>query len=576
MHRISRIWFSRNVACAIAVFLAAASGAEACPDISARAWARDAEFLAEQIKQIHPEPFWAISERAFDAEVARFGRNVRRYDACEAVIGLNRLISLLQDGHLFLDSLSVADHDRFYLYPIEVYEFSDGLYVLAAAADYADAIGAKITQIGNTPAAQAWARIVDNTEGDNRQSRRSIARYRLQEPFVIQGLGLSDRRDALSIAYEKPGGATGRIEINAISRSDTETLEWIWGRPRVGPDGPVAYRDRIEELDEHVIGQSFTQFPNKFWRAAIPEIDALYVKINSTTNKENQTLQQFTEETFDDLDEIEAGVLIVDISHNGGGNGALTLPFLHEIIKRDRINRRGALFVVIGRNTFSAAQIFTGFLRRHTQALFVGEPTGGNPIHYGETTPVELPESKLVVGVSTNRYQNAWPSSRGLREGVPPDIAAEYSGQDHFSNRDVIMQAIADYIRNPVEPLGDVLRPLLRAGDLDAARRAYSAYKENHPDRIGITTESEINSLGYAMIAEGNLPAALLVFELNARSYPNSSNVWDSLGEARFRAQDYAAAVSAYERSIELDPENANARRMIAQMRALMMEGDRN
>lgn len=60
---------------------------------------------------------------------------------------------------------------------------------------------------------------------------------------------------------------------------------------------------------------------------------------------------------------------------------------LHVVVNRPgssrddvpRINWRGALFVIIGRNTFSAAQNSATLLDRHTHAVFVGEPTGSRP-----------------------------------------------------------------------------------------------------------------------------------------------------------------------------------------------------
>jgi C-terminal processing protease CtpA/Prc len=64
--------------------------------------------------------------------------------------------------------------------------------------------------------------------------------------------------------------------------------------------------------------------------------------------------------------------LIVDLRWNNGGNTFLTLPFLHRLIGDAKVNRRGALYVIIGRRTYSAAQNFTTMLELHTEATFVG------------------------------------------------------------------------------------------------------------------------------------------------------------------------------------------------------------
>jgi len=57
------------------------------------------------------------------------------------------------------------------------------------------------------------------------------------------------------------------------------------------------------------------------------------------------------------------------------------------------------------------------------------------------------------------------------------------------------------------------------------------------------------------------------VLELNARRHPNSWNAHDSLGEAYRKAGRTSDAVRSYERSLGLNPDNANARKMLEALR---------
>jgi CubicO group peptidase (beta-lactamase class C family) len=59
----------------------------------------------------------------------------------------------------------------------------------------------------------------------------------------------------------------------------------------------------------------------------------------------------------------------------------------------------------------------------------------------------------------------------------------------------------------------------------------------------------------------------LAVFTFIAARFPRSSNAHDSLGEALAANGDAAAAIAAYQRSVELDPGNTNATRQIARLR---------
>jgi carboxyl-terminal processing protease len=83
--------------------------------------------------------------------------------------------------------------------------------------------------------------------------------------------------------------------------------------------------------------------------------------------------------------------------------------------------------------------------------------------------------------------------------------------------------------------------------------------------------ESEINVLGYQLLGQGKVKESIEVFKLNVREFPNSFNVYDSLGEAYLKAGNKELAVANYKKSIELNPKNANgidALRKIEQPRA--------
>lgn len=80
--------------------------------------------------------------------------------------------------------------------------------------------------------------------------------------------------------------------------------------------------------------------------------------------------------------------------------------------------------------------------------------------------------------------------------------------------------------------------------------------------------EARINSTGYAYLNAQKTRAAVNVFELVAELWPMSFNAWDSLGEGLMNAGENDRAIEAYERSLELNPANANATSMIQQMRS--------
>ncbi len=105
--------------------------------------------------------------------------------------------------------------------------------------------------------------------------------------------------------------------------------------------------------------------------------------------------------------------------------------------------------------------------------------------------------------------------------------------------------------------------------DLMAGRRrsADRLVRELVERGVPAQTEAEVNAVGYALMRNQNAEQALEIFELNTRVFPDASNTWDSLGEAHMTLGNNDEAIRAYEKSLELDPDNTNARAMISRIR---------
>lgn len=74
-------------------------------------------------------------------------------------------------------------------------------------------------------------------------------------------------------------------------------------------------------------------------------------------------------------------------------------------------------------------------------------------------------------------------------------------------------------------------------------------------------TERDFNTIGYKLLDDSQISAAIEVFRLNARLHPGSANVYDSLGEAYLAADRFDEAEANYRRVLELDPTMDSARR---------------
>ncbi|MBK8095580.1 MAG: hypothetical protein IPK26_00625 [Planctomycetes bacterium] len=81
--------------------------------------------------------------------------------------------------------------------------------------------------------------------------------------------------------------------------------------------------------------------------------------------------------------------------------------------------------------------------RRDTQALFVGQPGGGRPNHFGDAQRRTLTVSGALLAVSTPRWQDLAAEDR--RAFLAPDLPAPLRYADRVAGRDPGPLAIASF-----------------------------------------------------------------------------------------------------------------------------------
>jgi CubicO group peptidase (beta-lactamase class C family) len=115
--------------------------------------------------------------------------------------------------------------------------------------------------------------------------------------------------------------------------------------------------------------------------------------------------------------------------------------------------------------------------------------------------------------------------------------------------------------------IAKTLYQIIATEGIDSAAGKYRDLKKNQPDAYDFQ-ERELNGLGYNLLGQKKIKEAIKVFQLNAEAYPESSNVYDSLGEAYMLNGEKAPAIENYEKSLKSNPNNANAVEKLKQLMA--------
>ncbi len=381
-----------------------AHGESPLPVLTAEQWQQDLDFLANEITTRHRDPFHFISKAAFEREVSDLRQRIPAMKDYEIVAGLQRVAALIGDGHTFLDTSGL--YARF---PLEVFWFGDELRVIRTAPDYRKALGTRIVSIGAVSIAEARRRIqrlVPQAENEWYVLDSSARQLMYVEPLAA--LGMLRSPGPAEFTFEDDSGHRFKLRIRPMPAKGGESDELVAIEPL-----PLPFRHPGDAL----------------WFTYLPDSKTIYVDFRSYRDLATQSAR-----LWEYIASHAVERLIFDMRWNPGGNFTKGREHLiYKLIFMPELNRAGHLFVITGRGAFSAGMTNITDFRRETEAILVGEPTGGRPNGYQENHLFTLPLSKLRASCSMLKYrfqpdseaEAVYPDQR-----IDPGWAAFKAGED--------------------------------------------------------------------------------------------------------------------------------------------------
>lgn len=380
-------------------------------------WQADLDQMAEELPLLHKNLFYKQSRDEFIAGIDRLKKRIDNLDTLPAVMEISRIVASLGDAHT---TVALPQFNRL---PFACYWFKEGIFITAALDKYPELIFHRLVAIAGMSIDNVVSRLSGIISHENKHFLMAQLPEYLICVEILLGLAIISEVDQITITVEDQLHETRELTMATIKMDD-------WP-PAAGENGsaPTAklplYR---KNRDQH------------FWREFDPPNNLLYLNYNSCKDMPNHPVDQFARETIREIESNgEITRLVIDLRNNGGGNSELFKKFLQWLSKYPRLNQPGRLFVVVGRDTFSSALLNAYFLKFNTQAVFVGDATGGKPNCYGEVKYLTLNSSGLYIRYSTKYYHlvddDALPS-------FMPDMTFEVTFDDYQRNIDPCMDWI--------------------------------------------------------------------------------------------------------------------------------------
>ena len=136
----------------------------------------------------------------------------------------------------------------------------------------------------------------------------------------------------------------------------------------------------------------------------------------------------------------------------------------------------------------------------------------------------------------------------------------------------VLRRVAKEYAWNYKAPPEDPWEGLFLLAKIKGTAAALARFDELKKNDDHAVDEFSLNAVGYHMLYGGMEADALKVFAKNAQEFPQSSNVYDSLGEAYMNTGQKDLAIQNYEKSLQLNPKNTNAVERLKKLKGESME----
>ena len=371
-------------------------------------WPSTIDYFSSTLESNHKNLFFQLPRDEFYAMTDTLKQQCDTLSDVDIILGLSGILAKVGDAHtcisLRCNCISIL--------PFQFLPLSDGYFCINAPLNYNQLVGEVLESIDGMPMETVEAKLSEIIPHENESKLQQSVRSYIISPEILYSLKIISNNQ--QITYQTKSGLSVSVKCNKVYGPATHFF--------VGKELPYYLKDT----------------ETKYWFIGDTNKKLVYVQYNSCSETSNYTFREFNSDVFDEIERIGADKLVIDLRWNGGGNSTIFNPMLRSIKNNDLINRNKHLYVVIGKATFSSALLNALSLKDGTNAILIGEPTGGKPNHYGEVKTFQLNKLGVVVQYSTRYFKNV----KGDPPSLEPDITIETSSNDMISLTDPVLEYI--------------------------------------------------------------------------------------------------------------------------------------
>lgn len=374
----------------------------------------DLEYLINKVKNVHIGTFNGISKgQEFIFQKAK-DKLYEGISIGEFAFIANEVIGSLEDAHSRLE-INFSQGDKYI--DVQALWLKDGVYVCEDDTHLKK--GDKILEIGGRSIDYIFHELKNLIPHENEYivKAKAFNKYNkmsfLFSDIVLDYLNLiEDEKVLLKIERQKK---TFNISCN-LKEYECHQESEKWLEYYIHKDSNIG----VFKLDQCIFNEEYKlRLRNFFKEIYSNDIKNVVVDLRNNMGGDSRVAYEFLnylniEEYKDYRMDERISEEIIDVYKNLFGKDDLQIGYIKAedrdyIIKSHKNSVtyekfKGQLYVLTSNTTFSSARSFAVIIKDNSLGTIVGEPTGGKPSSYGNVARFKMPNSKIKLSLSTNKF----------------------------------------------------------------------------------------------------------------------------------------------------------------------------
>ena len=142
----------------------------------------DLDFIKSELPKLHYDLFHTLSEKDFTKEIEDLELKIDSCSDIEFALGIQSILTKIGDSHTNIDYFKYLDRKN--TYPIKVYWYKDGFYVIRTLKIYEEILGKKIISINGI----SIKNIIEKFETIIVKDNEAIIKHRLPNILVFKDI----------------------------------------------------------------------------------------------------------------------------------------------------------------------------------------------------------------------------------------------------------------------------------------------------------------------------------------------------------------------------------------------------